>query len=217
MILNKITNYNSSSGFTLIEILVAATISSIMMLMMYTAYRTTIHTVRDLTGYAEFYENVNLAMFKIDRDLTNLYVNRENTDVAFVADISGGSSEVTFITANSLTFSFIGDMQTPYPLSDIREVGYKLIPDERFSGIHLLVRREKIHYDEEIGTGGTENLLLENVISMNFEFRVGNEWTSRWDSREHRRYPEAVKVTFKVKDYTGTEEEFSFISVMSMM
>ncbi|MFW6366354.1 MAG: PulJ/GspJ family protein, partial [Spirochaetota bacterium] len=63
------SKHSQQSGFSLLEVLVAATVSSIILMMIYTAHRSIMFSVRDMAGIAEFYENVNLASRRIDRDL----------------------------------------------------------------------------------------------------------------------------------------------------
>jgi prepilin-type N-terminal cleavage/methylation domain-containing protein len=69
-ILKRIFNRN---GFTLIEILVAITLSSIIIFMIYAVHTSVIKSIHKLTGVADFYENLNLSIRKIDRDISCLY------------------------------------------------------------------------------------------------------------------------------------------------
>ena len=68
----------SSSGFSLIEIIVATAVSSVILLMIYSAHRSIMSAIHDLTGVADFYENVNLTIYRIDRDLSCAYFNKAN-------------------------------------------------------------------------------------------------------------------------------------------
>ena len=208
----------ASGGFSLIEIVVASAIASLIMIMIYTAYSSTLSSIKDMTGYAELYENINLAITKMDRDLTNTYTNRNKKNVSFVCDLDGENSTLNFVTISYQDFRILGKLKTPYPASDVHEVGYYLKEDAEFPGLFFLVKREQRHYDDVPDSGGQENIILENVIGLNFQFRVGNDWDDTWDSRETQRFPNLIKTTLKIKRYgvsihdLDNIEEFTFLS-----
>jgi general secretion pathway protein J len=209
-------------GFTLIEIVVASALASLIMLMVYTAYHSTLTSVKDMTGYSEMYENINLAVSKIDADLSNCYIKPENKKICFISLPDGENSKLNFVTVSFNEFRVRGSLKTPVPESDVHEVGYYLKQDPQYPGVFQLIKREEAHYDDEPESGGSENVLLEDVISLQFHYKVRNEWEDSWDSRDTSRFPSLVKTTIKVKKFgvkaEGDEdtEEFSFISYISM-
>ncbi len=205
----------NSGGFSLLEILVASAIASIILLMVGAAYTSALRSIKDVTGYAEFHESINLAFSKIDRDISNAFYDRDNKKVCFIGDFSGDSSILNFITVDYRKMHIHGSMQNPVNSSDIHEIGYYLKPDTEYPGVNFLVRREQRHYDDEPEQGGIENVILKNVISLKLEFKQRNSFTTVWDSRRNQRYPQAVKVTLKVKNYRNAEEEFTFLSIIN--
>lgn len=218
-VFSKILN---NRGFSLIEILVASAIASLIMTMIYTAYRSTLTSIKDMTGYAEMYENINLAISKIDRDLTNTFIKKTSKQICFICELDADNSKLNFVTVDYQNFHILGDLKTPFPYSDIHEVGYYLKQDKEYPGMYFLVKRDESHYDDDPVAGGKENILLENVIGLNFKFKSGNDWIDTWDSRETSRYPQTIKTTIKVKkfgvDINDTEniEEFVFISFINI-
>ena len=205
-----------NSGFSLLEILVASAISSLVLLMVYSSYHSIISTISDFSGYAEFYENVNLTMSRIDHDFSNAYYKRRHKKISFIAEQEGENSLVHFVTVNHKKMRILGDLKESFPFSDINEVSYYLKPDPKIPDIYWLYRREERHFDEEPDRGGTESVMLENVTGLRFEFKVRNDWTTRWDSRENKRFPRAIKTVLKVKSYKGKEEEFVLLSYIDM-
>jgi len=208
---------DGGNGFSLIEVMVASVIASIILIMVHSAYRSTIRSIRSITGYAEFYENVNLAIMKMDRDMSNAYFNRKNEKVCFIGEMDGENSKLNFVTVSHNDFNVMGDIRRQNPVSDVRETGYYLTDDAEYPGVHFLVKREERHYDDEPERGGEENIILENVVGLKFEFRLRNDWTDNWDSRKYRKLPNAVKTTIRLKSYDETEEEFSFISSINVL
>ncbi len=213
----------SSNGFSLLEILVATTVSSLILLLVYTAHRSIMLSINDLTGIADFYEHVNLAVNRIDKDISSTYYDRYNKKLIFVGenDYSGKSNgRIDFVCVDYNEFSVRGKLDKPNPVSDVREMGYFLkrddIPDDKGNYLYNLVRREQIHYDDEPQSGGEESIILENIVDIKFEFRIRNRWTDKWDSRKYRKFPSAVKTNLKVRNYRGNDEEFVFISYINM-
>jgi type II secretion system protein J len=206
-----------NAGFTLIEIMVAVAIGSMILLMAYTSYHSIIDSIKRSTGRAEFYENVNLAISKIDADISNAYFTRSNKKITFICESGTSGNNLNFVTVNHKDFTMGGNPRQQAHDSDIKEVGYFLKEDKNTQGLSYLVKREKINYwDDDPLTGGTENILLPNVVSLKFEFNRGNDWDDNWDSRQNNNFPKAVKTTLVVKNYQAQEETFEFVSLINI-
>lgn len=208
-----------NSGFTLIEILVATAISTVILLLIYSAHTSITTAIHRLTGVADFYENINLALKRIDRDISCSYFSRQNRELNFISESNYDSphdGRLNFVTIDNKELNMIVSLKEPFPKSDVKEVGYYLKADEEISGLNFLMRREENHYDDEPESGGMSDIVLENVIDILFEFKKGNDWTNQWDSREHQRFPRAVRTTLRVKNYNEKDEEFIFISYINL-
>ena len=211
----KTTAFKDNAGFSLIEVMVSLTISSVILLIIYSAHTSITKAIYNLTGVADMYENLNLAINMIDRDISSAYYNRSNKNVCFIGESDFDppyNGKLNFITTEHQSFVMLGNLETPFPKSDIREVGYYLKPDPEANGFFYLMKREENHYDDDPESGGEENILLENVIDLQFEFKKGNDWAKQWDSRERNRYPKAIKTTLRIKTYGGQEKDFMFLT-----
>ena len=206
----------SESGFTLIEVMTATLISSLILVMSYTAYNTIFKTIMNISGYSEFYQNINLTLMRIDRDIANMYYKIDNPNTVAVAEGEKARVKFDFLTAEAKEFNIIGDPASANPQSDIIKVGYFLERDDKIPDLYKLMRRHDIHYDDKPLEGGTESLILENVTDLLFEFKQGNDWAKKWDSRDTKHFPTAVKTTLKVRDYNGIEETFILISFINL-
>lgn len=203
----------NSGGFSLIEVLAASAMAALIMTMVYAAYSSIGKTIQNVNGYSEFYVNVNLAVSSINRDIANLYTN---TNCRLMGDTDKGASFINFVTVSHRDFNVLGGIKRATPVSDINEVGYYLEPDDKFPDLFFLMRRQERGYDSDIASGGVAGVMLENVTGLKIEYRQGNDWTVRWDSKETKRYPTAVRVTLTVKDYDGQIQTFVFISCPEM-
>jgi len=208
---------SGDEGFTLIEILVATAIASIILLMAYASYRSIFDSIKRSIGRAEFYENVNLAIMKIDQDLSNTYYTRSNKDISFVCESDRGNSRMFFTSVMHTDLLFSGSSRMPARLSDIRGIGYYLREAKDTRGLFNLIKSEKFNYwEEDPETGGEESLLLPNVVSLKFEFQKGNDWDDNWDSRQNNLFPKSVMTTLVVKNYQAQEETFTFVTLMNI-
>lgn len=206
------------AGFSLIEVIVATAVSSVILLIVYSAHRSIMTSIFDLTGVAEFHENVSLAVQRIDRDISYAYAQKFNERVCFIGENQMGQTangRLDFITTDFSRESISLSPRKQNPTSDIYEVGYRLRPDREISGLYQLVRRRDLHYDDNPLDGGAEDAMLDNVTDLKFEFWLRNDWTDKWDSREAKKFPQAVRTTLRVKNYRGTVEDFVFISYVN--
>ncbi len=211
---------NDPSGFSLLEIVIASAVSSLILLMVYSAHRSIMSSIYELTGVADFYEDVNLALNRIDRDISYAYYNRNKQKISFIGGNEQGETSrgrLNFVSAGYTEFAISGNPKMPYAQSDIREVGYSLRPNKEKSDLHYLIRREDIHYDDEPESGGQESILLDNVVDLKFEFRQKSDWTGKWDSREDKKIPLAVRTTVKIMNYRGKTEEFVILSFINQV
>ena len=215
MFISKILK--SKSGFSLLEILVATAIASIILLISGRTYHAVFRIVGDLTGHVEFYENINLTLNRMDRDISNTFYINGNKKIPFISESDGRSGKINFITTDHRDLNISGIFNKSNPVSDIYEVGYYLKDDIKYPGLFFLIRREQLHYDKDTETGGKENVLLKNVTSLSFEFKVNNSWVIKWDSRENDIFPQEVRITLKAKNFSGKEETFQMYSILNMM
>lgn len=209
----------NSSGFTLFEVVVAIAVSSLILIMVYSSHSSITRAVYQVTGIADFYENVNLALGRIDKDISCAYLNRNNKNII----LSGKSNfeypfngKLDFVTIDHKELSILSNSKTPYPKSDVKEIGYFLKQDKKIRDLFFLERREKRHFDDEPDSGGESDIILENVVDLKFEFKKGNDWTNNWDSKQNNTFPKFIRTTLKIRNYNKQEEEFVLISKINI-
>lgn len=210
----------SDSGFSLIEIVVALAIGSLIMIMIQTAHKSILTSVRSVTENAQFYETVNLAIRRISRDIECAIYRQDNRFIIFKGEnhlSPPKRGQITFVTVNSSEFAASGDLKSEYRETDVKTVQYSLRPDKKFPGLFFLMRADKNLYEtrEEDDTSAPltqyETLVLENVTDIDFEFSSGgSDWSAKWDSPG---VPWAVRTTLKAKNFRGKEEIFIFTCV----
>ena len=78
---------NDENGFTLIEMLVAVAVSSIILLMVYTAYNSVIKTVNYGRTVSSYYQQLNHILTRIDSDLSAMYWKDGNSKLRLISHI----------------------------------------------------------------------------------------------------------------------------------
>ena len=206
---------NKNDGFTLIEMLVASAISSIILLMVYTAYSSIIKNVNQGKIASQYYEEINLVLKRINSDIVNTYWSENSTDINFISSIEGNSSRLNFVTYEYKNNRMILSIKETFPSSDIHEVGYYLKTDSK-TGKYNLIRRSEIHYDSSPLEGGSEEIILKNVESIRFDFKYRSDWIDNWDTREKKRLPAGIRTTLVVIDPYNKKDIYEFFTICNM-
>ena len=203
-----------NNGFTIIEIIAASAIASLVILMAYASYYSVVKNIRSVGSYSKFYTGINSAVSRIDKDISNMYIDI-NQKAAFQGDNDKTGGNIAFVTINRMDYNIFGDIKKVHPSSDINEVMYFLKAAPESTDLFFLMRAEKRGFGDSAFSNAS--LILENVLELKFEFALRNDWTQHWDFKNTKRYPPAVKITLRIKNYKDDEETFVFISRPNML
>jgi len=206
---------DKNDGFTLIEMLVATAVSSVILIMMYTAYSSIIKSVNQGKVISQYYEEINVIIRRIDSDLINAFWNDNSKNINFISSLEGNSSRLNFVTGESRSNRMLLAAKENMPSSDIHEVGYYLKIDNK-TGKYNLVRRSEIHYDDSPLDGGIEEVILKNVESIKFDFKYESDWVHVWDSKEKKRLPAGIKTTLVAIDPFNHKDSYEFFTICNM-
>ena len=205
----------NNSGFTLIEMLVAVSVSSVILLMIYTAYSSILKTVNYGTALSGFYESLNLVLRKIDRDISNIYW-REDGKAGFLCTVKNNSSVLTFVTYDFKDLRIINNIKEGHPVFDIYRVSYYLKPHDT-GGYNSLIRSIEPGFTDKDTESITEEIILEKVRDFKVSMSLRNDWTDRWDSRENEHIPEFIKTSIEVEDIYGKPEIYEISTIPDMI
>jgi general secretion pathway protein J len=169
-------------GFSLLEVLVAATLLAGVGLVMASMYRLSIHgqeTVRDMQHRLhEGRVAMNVMLREISMAYLSTHVNMES--------MSADGQRKTFFDGNTdkLDFTTLSHrrLMRNVPESDQAEIGYSLGRHDDFPGEEVLIRREKIPLDGSPGRGGNEMVLCSGVKEFEISYWDARqeEWGSDW-------------------------------------
>jgi prepilin-type N-terminal cleavage/methylation domain-containing protein len=230
-------------AFTLVEVLLAVALLSIIVTVMYSAFHTMGRIMLRNEQTKGAYQTARLIMARMRQDLScarysptlkNFTFSGEDVEGEVIGGDDRGADAVTFVTSAHVISG------RDAPEGDLAEVSYYL--DEYNPGI--FVRREDVSPDDELETGGILQILGKNVVGLNFTYLDGREETSRragqrdasasaaagedetleerkawkdeWDSNETPYLPRAVRIDLSVENEEGEIEDFSTTVVLAM-
>ncbi|MBC8138947.1 MAG: prepilin-type N-terminal cleavage/methylation domain-containing protein [Fibrella sp.] len=225
----------ATRGLTLIEILVAATLSVILLSALSYAFVAGVdmerrHNSRRAEGNRQEIVETRLTEMirgaKLSGDETDLLTyfrgestGNENTEL--------GCDRLTFTTAApSVPLSAVAntdDFETQTeargPLGGIAEVSLGTtavgqVPDDR-AGLFERIQRPS---DGNATQGGIETLLTADVAEIGFQFWDGTQWAINWNTTAgERRLPAAVKVSYILRSGDGQENSSTDGSIRSFV
>ncbi len=206
-------------GFTLLELVVAMVIFSIVVSAAYALFDAS----RSVTTRAEFrsqlFQSARAALQAVEDDLRGAVQTGTVFETAFVTGFvgtSGGSEKepqdrLEFFSVNRHTGAAYDIYKVTPDLvrgADLSKVYYWVETDTKKSP-HGLVRERPLELtpiggpvrrDEDISE------VAQDVVLLHFRFFDGLDWLPTWDSTQLRRLPKAVEVTVYVKGEWRDEE-----------
>lgn len=213
----------SQRGLSLVEVMVAVGIVSLMGAMVAMAFNTTF-TARDVVeGEAEKYRMIRTAFSRMTREIGSAFVS-DRYDSARYRDQN--DRPTNFIGQNErLTFSSFSHQRLHQDAKEsdqvVIEYRVQASTEPQAKGRQDLVRRANPLVQDRMDRGGTEDVLLEDVKRIEFEYwdSEREEWEREWDTRRVERksiLPTRVRITVTALDENGKEAKY-FTQVRVML
>lgn len=186
-------NQHRENGFTLLELLIAISIFSVLSVMAYAGLKTVLDAREANDKVAARIAASQLAMLRLSNDLRQT-VNRNIRD-EFGASVSSMLTQQA--GENALEWTRMG-YSNPAKLkrSNLQRVSYKLVEDK-------LIRVTWPVIDRAQGTEASESTLLSEIESLEWRFNVkANNWESSWPPTgvAATNLPRAVEVKITFSD-----------------
>ncbi|UCF16050.1 MAG: prepilin-type N-terminal cleavage/methylation domain-containing protein [Phycisphaerales bacterium] len=185
---------SKSTGFTLVEVLVASTIGSFIALVAVGSLRVIIGGSEAVDDNINSAAEVRFAANMIARDLANFYRDENYQNTRFIATIEelDDDSTTSYIVFYALSRK---KARIGQPEGDIYEVEYYLVKDEETSA---LMRRQWPNPHKELEPGGILTAIAENIEVFDIKYFDGEEWTDEWPE-EMQSLPHLAEVTLVAK------------------
>jgi type II secretion system protein J len=205
----------NKAGFTLLELLLAVTIFSIVAVALYASFNAGIRILRRSEEVMSYHQDLRIVMDELSLDLHNSLLAEiySETEKFETAGAEGGEEEhVYFFTGERKTFSFVTlrDTYTEKGLErNICNVTYSLKGGESGGLVRSLQYQSTGFASNDSG----EDTLLTGIedLEVTYSYAAEDEdeppvWLDYWDQEE--KIPLGVKVKFKLKGL-GRMREFA--------
>lgn len=195
-------------GFTLLEVILAVTVLSLIGTMIYGGFSQTALNKARIEEDVDLSQVVHMALARMTRELSMAYVSTHVnpsldlrvSNTAFIGKDNGRDDRIDF-TSFSHRRLYRNARE-----SDQNEISYFVAehPDE--PGKNVLARREQNRIDDDPRRGGKSQILVENVEEFNVEYfdPLLSEWVETWDTvntlGQPNRLPTQVRIRLSVED-----------------
>ena len=215
-------------GFTLIEVLLALTITAVIISFIYSSFWVTVKSYNTLREKEGLYRKARIIMDKISTQLQSAYldyyppVEKNFIPATFFIGID---DTLNGVPADKLIFSSLsggyrivaGEGVKPWGKSVELEYFIDIDPDNA-DQLDLFCR-EDTTLDRDPMSGGITFPMIFNVKGLNFRYydRYTKQWYDNWDTRNNGEYylPSLVEVTLYLAE-EGIEEPVMFREVVSI-
>jgi general secretion pathway protein J len=197
----------SRRGVTLIEIMVATAILSMVSAMIWASFDQGARVTRQVEASQDQYHEAQVALSVITRDLASAFLSKHVNPTepmavySFVGESEGRADRLDFDS-----FSHRRTVRDSHE-SDQCEVGYYGASDLEDPSLTNLVRRESPIIDDEPREGGRRLILVRDVVEFDVTYydREQDTWEESWDSTQATtgqpdRLPDQVRILLTVRD-----------------
>ena len=194
------TDRGDHSAFTLIELIVSTSLMAIILGSAYLCFGAGIESRKVIETRADIAQTARVALALLSADL------RAATPLSAENDFLGMKREIDGMEANNLDFATHHYRPAGPSQADWAETSYYVDKDSESELFHLYRRRDPTP-DPEATTGGSKELIAENVRGLRFLFYDGFDWHEEWGDPSGKQQfselppanivgiPEAIQIT----------------------
>jgi general secretion pathway protein J len=193
--------YNRNQGFTLLEVLIAIAIFSVVSLASFTIFDTVLRGDESSKLRSDRQNELQRAFFLIERDVMqiakrSLRINGEAPTNVFIQ-----TADDSFLADNQAMAFVRNGWTNPgllLPRSDMQSVAYRLEDNTL----------ERLHYnfvDAVVGQEPKIRPLISNVSELSFQFYDGQKWQEKWSGNT---LPLAIAIEIETDDFGFLRRQF---------
>ncbi len=197
-------------GFTLVELMIAVSITAIIGAMTAGAFVQVDHAAQVARDQGDRYASARLALARMGREVSMAFLSDDY-------DRNRYRERVTLFVGreDQLLFSTMAHerLYQDAKESDQSIVEYTVDADPELPGEQALFRREKVHLDDEPDRGGRKDLVATHVTGLTIAYwdQKRSDWAREWSTKsvDHTdALPSRVRFTLEVKLPDGRSEKF---------
>ncbi len=200
----------SARGFSLVELMIAVSITAIIGAMTAGAFVQVDHAAQVARDQGDRYASARLALARMGREVSMAFLSDDY-------DRNRYRERVTLFVGreDQLLFSTMAHerLYQDAKESDQSIVEYTVDADPELPGEQALFRREKVHLDDEPDRGGRKDLVATHVTGLTIAYwdQKRSDWAREWSTKsvDHTdALPSRVRFTLEVKLPDGRSEKF---------
>lgn len=225
-----------NSGFTLIEVALALTITAIITSFIYTSFAITLDSKERIEKRAEIYHAGRIFLLRASTELQDAYLQPQFT--SFSEEIEQPET-TTFIGEDHtefgrdydyLTFTSLSHMTFPYDPEDNNQsshtqLTYDIRVDDNNTAEAAIIRREDPTIDQSLEMEGESvpYILCENVRSVNYRYydRKRDVWEDEWNAYDGKfdypRLPTAIEIRLVLGEMPENTEDINEDEIMEIV
>ncbi len=195
-----------SPGFTLLEVLIAVAIMSMIVTVIYTSFFTASNNVKQAEEIRDSTDLARTLMAKLSGDIANAYLNPYMNAPAVTTIFYGKKVQSdTGLDKSRYDSLYLTPLTNWRRLdskeTDLWEVGYYFEQKPDGSG-RVLMRREKRELSKDVPAleGGVAYEMTDHVVSLQLRYNDGISWFDEWDSRNRQKLPNVVEISLLLDD-----------------
>jgi general secretion pathway protein J len=195
-------------GFTLLEIMLAVAVLSLVGTMIYSGFAQTALNKARIEQDVDHSRVIHMTLDRMARELTMAFVSTHVNpsldlrvvETAFIGKDNGKDDRIDF-TSFSHRRLYRNARE-----SDQNEISYFVTEHPDDPGALVLARREQNRIDQDPRRGGKSQILVENVEEFNVEYfdPLLSDWVQTWNTEDMlaqpNRLPTQVRIRLSVKD-----------------
>ena len=195
------------SGFTLVEVMVAAAILALIVSMLYIAFASSVKTMEAGTEGGEIFRKAGVVLNRMAQDISCARLPSAEEDTSAQYAFIGEDKTEDGVPQDTLTF-----ISTALPLRGpsrgIKQVGYYIAPDSETDKLSLFMKEDTTPALGNSPENAAKGMLLAEGIErldLTYYDSQGREW-KRWDTTTPvfaRKLPQLVRISLFFKDDKG--------------
>lgn len=191
---------SSQKGFTLLELLVAISILSVILGVIYSSFFSASKTTRLLESDEDVYQTARSLLGLLSRELRSLYYYPSG---ATKAGLTGVDSEIDGHPGDSIYFLTTSYLRkgSDSREGEMAEIGYFLDVDTGTDAKHL-IRSVDPTVDLDFDEGGIFLPLSDRVEELDITYykEQSDEWLNEWDTKTQQQLPDLIRIELSVLD-----------------
>jgi general secretion pathway protein J len=209
-------------GFTLVELLVALAILSVLFTTVLGVLGSVRKSERNAASVNSIYQMGRISMQRIMDDLSMAFIAAPQ----MMGKMSDGTERKSGLIGkgggdfDSVDFTSLSHVKVIFNAkeSEEAEVGYYVDNDPSREGVKALYRRESVYIDNDIEKGGTSSMIATGIKRFKLSYYDGEkfEWMDEWntESEYHKdKLPRAVKILLVFDHPYLKDREIAFTSI----